>query len=177
VACSFLNCSVNMNRHRTPVGVAIAVGISESTAGLRRRFRFRFRFRPSHLLRFMGSVYNQRLNAHWNHEPCALPLTRPASGTPSPPPRAGEREGVRGHGSWKERSPRGAVCPGRLTGPLFRVFGVFRGPPPEPSKRCLPQIQNARGQKTGGARPAITGLARISHQLLMSSDRSPSQFT
>ena len=47
--------------------------------------------------RFMGSVDIQRFNAHWDHEPCTLPLTRPRSrgGTLSRPTGEGRGEGLR----------------------------------------------------------------------------------
>jgi len=46
--------------------------------------------------RFMERVHTQRCSAHWDHEPCTFPLTRP-TGTLSPAPSGGEGrgEGVR----------------------------------------------------------------------------------
>src|SRR5216117_3932391 len=47
--------------------------------------------------RFMGSLHDSSI-AHWDHEP---PLTRPPA---TLSPSDGEREGVRGRGSWKASS-------------------------------------------------------------------------
>jgi len=49
----------------------------------------------------MGSVDIQRFNAHWDLEPCTLPLTRPRSrgGTLSRPTGEGRGEGLRFMGS------------------------------------------------------------------------------